>query len=162
MSVPTLGGAALRLDRAVTDAVGAATAQDGARLLDALARLEAADPEHVRRLLAAVVRPVLEDLHPDGVDGDDLADLIESVERDLGWFTPPGGVTVDRLGLAVVLTGAFGIVVATRDELPRRVTDPEVTLHAVLLLGHLLTGGRRLRPYLDRAWAEIAREDAQD
>ncbi len=155
----TLTGVPAVLDRWAVEAVGAVVAADGSRLALAMGRAQAMDVGQLRRLLAAVLRPVLEDLHPDGVDGDDLADLLDETVRETAWA--PG---VDPLALAVVLTGAFGVAVAAREQLPHPVGDLEVVRHAILLLGRLLSArpGLRLRPYLDRAWSEIARADAQD
>jgi hypothetical protein len=155
----TLTGVPAMLDRWAVEAVEAAVAADEPRLALAVARADSVDGGHLRRLLVAVLRPVLEDLHPDGVDGDDLADLLDETVRETAWT--PG---VDPLALAVVLTGAFGVTVAQREELPHPVSDVELVRHAVLLLGRLLCSrpGLRLRPLLDRAWTEIARADAQD
>ena len=155
----TLSGAPAVVDRWAVEAVEAAVAADDSRLALAMARAQTLDGGHLRRLLSGLLRPVLEDLHPDGVDGDDLADLLDETVRETAW-----AADVDPLALAVVLTGAFGVVVATREELPHPVTDLQLARHAVLLLGRVLSTrpGVRLRPYLDRAWSEIAREDAQD
>lgn len=155
-----LSGPLLALSRTVTDAVGAAARADAAAFDEATGRLVGGyDPEHVRRLLAGALRPVLEDAHPDGVDGDDLADVLEDCARDAVPWWPH----VEPVALAVVLTGAFGVQVAARDELPVRVDDADVVRHAVLLLDHLLrAAGRPLAPVLAAAFAEIAREDTAD
>lgn len=155
-----LSGPLLALSRALTDAVGAAGRADAPAFDEATGRLVTGyDPEHVRRLLAGALRPVLEQAHPDGVDGDDLAALLEACAKaTVGWWP-----RVEPVALAVVLTGAFGVQVATREELPVRVDDADVTRHAVLLLDHVLREHRlRLPPVLAAAFAEIAREDAED
>ncbi len=155
-----LTGPLLALSRAVTDAVAAAGRADAATFDDACARLTSgADPEHVRRLLGAVLRPLLEGMHPDGVDGDDLAAVLDECTREvLPWWP-----RVEPVALAVVLTGAFGIEVASREELPVRLDDADVVRHALLLTDHLLPrSGRPLRPVLDTAFVELAREDAQE
>lgn len=157
MSAPVLSGAALALDRGLLAAVRAAQAHDVDEFATAVAHLATLDPHHVRRMLDAVVRPALEQQHPDGVDGDDLADLLEATVTGSAWAG-----AVDPLALAVVLTGAFGVVVATPEELPHPVPDAEITRHALLLLGHVLPGPRHLRPALDAAWREVARADLQD
>ena len=94
---------------------------------------------------------------PDGVDGDDLADLLEQVvtayARELD---------VDPLALAVVLTGAFGIALGDPDSPAPQVVPGSVVRHAVLLLAHLEPDRHRVRALLDAAWLEIARADHQD
>lgn len=158
MTVP-LNGPLQALARALTDAVQAAARADAAGFDDAAGRLTRYDPDHVRRLLSAVLRPLLEQAHPDGVDGDDLAAVLEDCSR----ATLPWWPRVEPVALAVVLTGAFGIQVAAREELPVRLDDADVTRHAVLLADHLLRAAARpLRPLLDAAFAEIAREDGFD
>jgi hypothetical protein len=154
-----LSGPLLALSRALADAVQAAGRADAAAFDEATSRLGRFDGEHVRRLLGAVVRPLLESSNPDGVDGDDLLELLEDCARAaLPWW--PG---VEPVALAVVLTGAFGIDVAPREELPVQLEDADVTQHAVLVVDHVLrASGRPLRPALDAAFAEIAREDGQD
>lgn len=154
-----LSGPLQALSRALTDAVQAAGRADAPAFDDATGRLTRYDPEHVRRLLSAVLRPLLEGGHPDGVDGDDLMAVLQDCSRATVTWWP----RVEPVALAVVLTGAFGIQVATREELPVRLDDADVTRHAVLLADHLLRAARLpLRPLLDAAFAEIAREDGQD
>jgi hypothetical protein len=150
-------GPLLALARAVTDAVDAAARADGPGFDAATRRLvERHDAEHVRRLLAAAVRPLLEDAHPDGVDGDDLAAVLDGCAQG----TAPWWPGVEPVALAVVLTGAFGVQVATREELPVRLDDADVVRHAVLLLDQLLRGaGRPLRPVLAAAFGRLAVED---
>jgi hypothetical protein len=154
---PALTGAAAVLDRALIDAVAAAAEHGHARLDGALDRLGVADPHHVQRVLAAAVRPALELRHPDGVDGDDLAVLLEQLtaayRQDL---------EVDPLALAVVLTGAFGIALGDPDQPAPQVAPSVVVRHAVLVLAHLVPDRRRLRALVDLAWVEIARADHQD
>jgi hypothetical protein len=153
-----LTGPLLALSRAVADAVAAADRADGPGFDEAVGRLVTAyDPAHVRRLLGGAVRPLLEDAHPDGVDGDDLAAVLDGCAR----ATAPWWPRVEPVALAVVLTGAFGVMVGTREELPVRLDDADVARHAVLLLDHLLRGsGGSVRRVLEAAFAEIAREDA--
>lgn len=159
MSRVELSGPLLALSRVLTDAVTATARADGPAFEDATVRLAAFDVDHVRRLLSGAVRPLLEEAHPDGVDGDDLAAVLDDVAR----ATAPWWPKVEPVALAVVLTGAFGVHVAGRDELPVRLDDTDVTRHAVLLLDHLLRArGRPLRAVLDGAFLEIAREDAHD
>jgi hypothetical protein len=76
-----LPAAARAIADATTDAVSAARSHDLAGFDQATDRLAAAEPEQVRIALGGVVRALLEDLHPDGVAGDDLLELIKSCVR---------------------------------------------------------------------------------
>ncbi len=157
---PQLTGPLLALSRAVTDAVSAAARADGPAFDDATdVLLRRSDADHLRRVLSGALRPLLEEAHPDGVDGDDLAAVLEDVAR----ATAPWWPRVEPVALAVVLTGAFGVQVAALEELPVRLDDADVARHAVLLLDHLLRArGRPLRGVLEAAFVEIAREDGFD
>ena len=110
---------------AVGDAVAAAQAADAAAFDDAAGRLALADPEHVRVLLGDAVRLLLEELHPDGLDGDDLREVTSRGARAAApWF--PG---VRPGVLVVVLAGALGVHPdtppdGTRDERPSEPDDP--------------------------------------
>jgi len=158
---------------AVTDAVGAAQAGDAAAFEDAAGRLGLADPEHVRVLLGDAVRLLLEELHPDGLDGDDLRDVTARCARAAApWF--PG---VRPGALVVVLAGALGVHPdtppdGTRDDerapepddpwsdVPLRLSPDDVARHAIVLLADL-TGarGRPRRGYLEAAFTELARRE---
>ncbi|MFN8082121.1 MAG: hypothetical protein U0Q19_21380 [Kineosporiaceae bacterium] len=148
-----LSGPPAALDRVLTEAVTAVHADDEAadeRLADALGRLDRADPHHLHRLLTATVRPALEARHPDGVTGDDLEILLREVGH------------ADPTALAVVLTGAFGVVVEAGEVPELQLAPSEITRAAVVLLAHLVPTARDLRRVLDAAWSEIARADHQD
>jgi hypothetical protein len=124
--------AARAIASATTDAVAAAAIADVAAFGEATGRLAAADPEQVRVVLGVLVRALLEDLHPDGVSGDDLLELIKNCARTaIGWY--PG---VDVQVLVVVLTGALGV--HEPDEEPRQVTALDVARHAPLFIAELL------------------------
>jgi hypothetical protein len=172
----TLGGLpppARAIATAVTDAVGAAQAGDAAAFADATGRLTLADPEHVRVLLGDAVRLLLEELHPDGLDGDDLREVTARCARSAApWF--PG---VQPGVLVVVLAGALGVHPdtppdAARDDdrppepddpwsgVPARPSADDIARHAVVLLADLLAArGRPLRGYLEAAFTELARRE---
>lgn len=148
----TLPPAAQVLARGVSDAVAAAAAHDPAALGEAARRLAETDPEHVRVVRGAVVRSLLEDLHPAGLAREDMARLLEQSARDAAGWWPQ----VDAAALLVVLTGALGIVA----EAERPVALREVASHGSLLVAHLvaLVGGGPA-PYLRAALAEVARAE---
>jgi hypothetical protein len=152
---------------AVTDAVRAGAGSDAAAFADAAGRLALADPEHVRLVLGAVVRLLLEDLYPDGVDGDDLRTLIAGTVAAASPWSPG----LDPGVLVVVLSGALGVHEDVRpegevppddpwDQVPPRPSAAEVTRHALVLACDLLAaGGRPVRGYLETAFTEIAQQE---
>lgn len=156
---------------AVTDAVDAARQADAAAFAAATGRLLLHDPEHLRVLLGDAVRLLLEELHPDGLDGDDLREVTARCARwALPWFPAlqPGVVVV-------VLAGALGVhpdqPPPGDDDRSPEPDDPwaetgaapspdDVARHAVVLLADLLTvRGRPVRGYLEAAFTELARRE---
>jgi hypothetical protein len=160
-----LPAAARAISSATTDAVAAVTSTDVAAFDEAVARLAAAEPEQVRVVLGVVVRALLEDLHPDGVSGDDLLELIKSCARtSIGWY--PG---VDIEVLVVVLTGALGV--HEPDQEPRQFSPLDVARHAPLFIAELLAVGRArqagrtgrpLSDYFADAYLEISRAELNE
>jgi hypothetical protein len=136
---------------AVTDAVAAAAAHDEEGYEEAAARLAGLNPEQVGVVLGAVVRSLLEALHPDGLTGDDLRGVLERCARSAaGWL--PG---VDATVFVVLLTGALGVHGAEGEQPapgPR-----EVARHAPVLVADLVAAsGRPLADCLREAFAEVA------
>jgi hypothetical protein len=160
-----LPASARAISAATTDAVTATRAQDVASFEEATDRLAATDPEQVRVVLGVVVRALLEDLHPDGVSGDDLLELIKScVRTSFGWYP-----AVDVQVLIVVLTGSLGV--HEPDDEPRKVTPLEVARHAPLFIAELLTApgsaartdeARPLSAYFDDAFLQISRSELNE
>jgi hypothetical protein len=139
------------VSESVTAAVGAATAADAEGFRDAVGRLSTVDPTLVALVLGGTVRSLLEDLHPDGMDGEDVrAVLTGCVTAARSWESK-----VDPSVLLVVLTGALGL--SDPDEQPA-FPPAAVARDATLLLAHLL-GTRPVGPYLDAAVAELRRAE---
>ena len=138
---------------AVTESVQAARAADAAAFDEATARLATLDREQVRVLLGSVIRSLLEELHPGGLDGDDLQAVVERCTRSTaGWFTVDPGV------LVVVLISALGA--ADPDALAHPPQPADVTRHAVVVAADLLTAARRsLAPALTTAFTELRRAE---
>src|ERR1044072_6571181 len=152
LTLSDLPPAARAIAAATTDAGAAAQAGDKAAFDDACGRLLLADPEHTRVILGDAVRLLLEEVLPDGVDGDDLREVIGRCARSAApWF--PG---VDPGVMVVVLSGALGIHPDTRPDpstgeerppelddqsnaVPPRTSTAAVTQHAVVLLADLLS-----------------------
>jgi hypothetical protein len=142
---------------ASTDAVEAARSADPVRYELAVERLAVLERERVSLILGAVVRSLLEDLHPAGLSGDDVQDALDRCARSAAAWFPAVDVSV----LVVLLTGALGV--HQPDEEPRAVSGLDVARHAPLLVADLLAGsGRRLDGYLDAAFAEIARAETME
>jgi hypothetical protein len=142
---------------AAVETVTAARSDDPVAFQLASSRLAALDREQVGLVLGAVVRSLLEDLHPGGFSGDDIHDVLgRSVSRSATCFP-----AVDANVLLVLLAGSLGI--HPDDDDPRPVSAPEMSTHAPLLIATLLGGpgpsGRSFTAHLEAAFAEIARSE---
>jgi len=138
-------------------AVAAAVAADRDAFLRATERLAGLDAEQVGLVLGAVLRSLLEDLHPDGLSSDDAQDVIlRCVRSAAGWFPE-----VDVNALVLVLSGALGL--HPQEDEPVPVTPLDVARHGPLMVADLLTtGDRSYPPYLHEALAGIAVAEAND
>ncbi len=130
-----------------TAAVDAATGQDRDAFLAATERLAALDPDQVGLVLGAVTRSLVEELHPDGVSGDDAAALLAGCARSAYPWWPE----VDSNALLLVLSGALGVFPA--DDEPVPVTPLGVARHAPLLVADLLAA--RHEPFEPRLHAAL-------
>jgi hypothetical protein len=167
LALTDLPPAARAIATAVTDGVAAAQAGDPDAFADATRRLLLADGEHVRVVLGHAVRMLLEELHPDGLDGDEVRDdVVRCVTSSAAWFPD-----ADAEVLVIVLAGALGIhpdpppEPAPDDPWADAVTaapppPAEVARHALALLADLLASrGRPVRHYLEAAFTEVARAE---
>jgi hypothetical protein len=138
-------------------AVAAAMAADREEFLVATERLAGLDAEQVGLVLGAVLRSLLEDLHPDGLTGDEVQDVIvRCTTQAAGWYPE-----VDVNALVLVPGGALGV--HPHEDEPVPVTPLDVARHAPLVVADLLTAGDRpYRPYLDAALTRIAEAEAND
>jgi hypothetical protein len=140
----------------ITAAVGAAATADPAQTHSAAAELEALDAAHVSVVLGAVIRMLLEEKHPDGVDGDDLRAVLDGCTRwALSWLP-----AVEPEVLLVIVAGALGVHPEEADGIDRP-GPAAIALHAPLLIAYLL-GPRAVDRYLSSAYAEIARAETMD
>ncbi len=169
----TVPGPARDLVRAVMDAVDAVVGGDAAAYESATARL--ATRPTGGRVLGDVLRSLLEDTHPDGLDSADITLVIGRCYRAAAaWLSPE---RVDVTMLLAVLAAALGIhepaVTYQALDLPRpdecRDADdavpvepptwPEYAWHAPLLVADLLPfAPATLDSYLEATFAEYARE----
>jgi hypothetical protein len=148
---------------AATDAVAAAQARDEEGFAEAVASLAALEPAQTGLVLGATVRLLLEDEHPDGLDGDDIRDILDRCVVSAKQWQP----AVDQLVLLVLLAGALGIQDDDTESPPP--TPEALARHAALLLAELLSEKRpddsahhSLEAYLTKAFAEIQRAETQD
>ena len=102
-------------------------------------------------VLGWAVRSLLEELHPDGMDGEDVRAVLTGCTTAAGAWESE----VDPSVLLVALTGALGM--SDPDEQPALPPEP-VARNATLLLAFLL-GERPLARYLDAAFAELRRAE---
>ena len=138
-------------------AVAAAVAADRDEFLPATERLAGLDAEQVGLVLGAVLRSLLEELHPDGLTGDEVQDaIVRCTTQAAGWFPE-----VDVNALVLVLGGALGV--HAHEEEPVPVTPIDVARHAPLVIADLLTAGdRSYQPYLNAALTRIAEAEANE
>ena len=176
----TIPGPALDFVRTVTEAVDTAVSGDDAATYDsAIARL--ATQPIGGRVLGDVLRSLLEDTHPDGLNSDDITLVIGRCYRAAAAWLPPERVDVTML--LAVLAGALaihepaitdeGLDLARSDADECRDADgtvpvnpptwPDYAWHAPLLVADLLPfAPATLGSYLETAFAEYAREAREE
>ena len=139
---------------AATDAaVTAARARDPETLGAAVGDLAALDPVTTGLILGTAVRLLLEQTHPDGLDGDDVRTVLQNCVRTSAEWQPQ----VDPHVLLVLLAGALGVL---DEEVPPPKPD-ELALHATLLFADLLGPGS-IRELLTATLGEIERAQLND
>lgn len=153
----TLPPAARAVAAATVEAVTAAQTRDTERYEAAVTALAALDRERIGIVLGYVIRALLEEHHPDGLDGDDIRALLsECVRGALPWRPD-----VDPHVLVVLLANALDIHEPDEERTPLR--PVQVAAHAPLLVADLLTGVRRgIRGYVEAALGEIARAETME
>lgn len=127
--------AAREIAAATDAAVGAAAAADAQALDASTTELAALPLDQIGAVHAAVVRELLEDLHPDGLSGNDIQAVFERCTRSAAGWLP----NVDVAALATVLTGALGISDVDVDDTARRADRAGYTQCTILVIA--ITGG---------------------
>ncbi len=139
---------------AATAAVGAAQARDPDGLDAAVGDLAALDPAQSGLILGTAVRLLLEDGHPDGLDGEAVRDVLEQSVRNAAQWQPE----VDPHVVLQLLAGALGVL----DEDETTPPKPDVLArHAALLLADLL-GERPVESWFVAALTDIERTQLND
>jgi hypothetical protein len=150
-------------------AVSAARGRDDKALSEAVGSLAALDPALVGLIVGTAIRLLLEDTHPDGLDGDDVRNVLERCARSAAEWQPD----VDPHVVLILLAGALGV----HDDDGEPPPKPDVLAHhAALLMADLLgdipvrpsaagAGGdveERIAGRLTRALGEIERAQLND
>lgn len=141
--------------KGIEAAVGAARAEDAEGLRDAAVSLSKLDDEQTGKVMGGVLRMLLERKHPDGLDGDDIRDLLQTCALSAAGWLPE----TDPHTMLVVLAGALGIHPDEHEQVARP-TPESIVFNTSVLIAQLLTG--RLEPYLSATFAEIARSEFMD
>ncbi|MFD4439388.1 hypothetical protein ACFWPK_06365 [Nocardia sp. NPDC058519] len=137
---------------AVEAAVTAAKAADASGFSATTAELSELPADQVTAVLSAIVRELLETAHPDGLTGDAVRAVLESVVRRSATWLP----RLDAAAVISALTGALGI---DESAVPDRIgTNPQPA--AVLLIEYLAELTRTpTQQSIQRAINEIARAE---
>lgn len=110
--------------------------------------------EQVTIVHAGVVRALLEDLHPDGLAGDDIHDVLTRLVGSASAWLPG----LDVGALAAVLTGALGFTDTSDDA--QKVGHVGYLRSAVLVMADLLAAADTVPDrYIRAAIGEIARAE---
>ncbi|MFF5178891.1 hypothetical protein ACFY2Q_12805 [Micromonospora sp. NPDC000316] len=150
-----LPASAREIANAAGEAVAAVQQRDPTAYEAAVARLTGADRSGL--VLGVAVRLLLEETHPDGLDGDDVRQVLERCVRSAAeWCSD-----VDPHVVLVLLAGALGVYDPGDDDQPP--SPAAVARHSPLLIADLVSAaGRPLDGYLAAAFAEIERTERHD
>ncbi|OZF03470.1 hypothetical protein [Rhodococcoides fascians] len=142
---------------ATDDAITAARARSKSDFDDAVGSLDSEDRAQVASIHAEMVRSLLEELHPDGLTGEDVQDALASAVRaSAEWYED-----LDVPGFVEVLTGALGVADHMQEAAEQRpFPRPE---HAILIITDLLIRRKgAAQGYIHRAVGEIRRAQTME
>ncbi|OZC74395.1 hypothetical protein CH282_27825 [Rhodococcus sp. 06-418-1B] len=142
---------------ATDDAIAAARARSKGDFDDAARSLDSEDRAQVSSIHAEMVRSLLEELHPDGLTGEDVQDALTSAVRaSAAWYED-----LDVPGFVEVLTGALGVADHMQEAAEQRpFPRPE---HAILIITDLLVRRKvAAQGYIQRAVGEIRRAQTME
>ncbi|MCU7724543.1 hypothetical protein ODJ79_12520 [Actinoplanes sp. KI2] len=136
-------------------AVEAAQRRDEQALAAAADDLAALDPARTGLVLGTLVRVLLEDSHPAGLDGEAVRAVLERGVRSAAVWQPE----VDPHVMLFLVAGALGVTDEDDDTPPPK---PDVLArHAALLTADLL-GPRPVPLFLEATFVEIERTQLND
>lgn len=150
-----LPASARPLAAGVHAAVSAARERDAGAFADAVAELARLDRAQAGLVLGTLVRVLLEEAHPDGLDADDVRAVLERSVRSAARWQPD----VDPQVMLMLLAGALGVY--EPDEGDPAPAPEAVARHGALLAAEL-AGRRELDDYLALTFAEIERTQLHD
>jgi hypothetical protein len=166
-------GLARAIGGAITRAVDAARTVDPQAYQDAAAEVTALPADQTGVVLGGVVRALLEDQHPDGLDRDDISLVLSRCYQGAVAWLPVESVQVHPL--LAVLASALGVhepgvtyaeIAGPPADEPLAVRPPtaaEYAWHAPLLVADLIAAtGRPLGRYLDAVFTDIARAETME
>jgi len=139
---------------ATVDALTAVRTESAENFDEAVDTLVDLPYEQVTAVHAGMVRELLEELHPDGLTGEDVQAVLErTVRSGMRWLP-----SFEPEAVVEVLTGTLGV---SDPHAPRPRIQPRRYLAAGLLVVADLAAARRVapEPYLRRAIGEIERAE---
>jgi hypothetical protein len=138
------------LESLIHDAVAAAVDGDPELFARAHYELFTRAGDHAGLVQAAIVRMLLEEQHPDGLDGSDVRELLSLATTACSWFS-----NLSEPALIGVLVGALGM-----PDTESTLGPAELSQHGCLLIATLLGTGRApVDPYVAAAISEIRRAE---
>ncbi len=139
-----------QLETLTRDAVAAAVDGDSELFARAHHELFAHAGVHAGLVQAAIVRMLLEEQHPDGLDGSDVRELLTRATSACSWFSD-----LSEPALIGVLVGALGM-----PDTESALGPAELSQHGCLLIATLLGAGQEpVDPYVAAAISEIRRAE---
>ncbi|MFD6856344.1 hypothetical protein ACFWB0_08735 [Rhodococcus sp. NPDC060086] len=136
-------------------ALGAARTEAVPAFDEALDELIALPYEQVTAVHAAMLRELLEELHPDGLTGEDVQRVLERALRNGMRWLP----SLQPDAVVAVLTGTLGV---HDDEAPKVRPGDYLTAGLLVLADLLAARTSAPGPYLRRAVAEIERSETME
>ncbi|MEU5841479.1 hypothetical protein [Rhodococcus sp. NPDC047139] len=142
---------------ATADALAAAHDESAQAFDDAVVVLIGLPYEQVTAVHAGMIRELLEELHPDGLAGEDVQAVLERCVRSgLRWLP-----SLELDAVVAVLTGALGV--SDPDAEGPRIRAEQYLAAGLLVVADLVAARRVApEPYLRRAVSEIERAETQE
>ncbi len=145
------------MTKAIEAAAAAARAEDADGLTEAVGELSKLDAAQTGKVLGGVLRLLLEQQHPDGLDSDDIKSVLEETVRGAASWLPE----TDPHTLLIVLAGALGIHPDDHEEVTRPAPE-SLSFNAPLLIAHLLGPAKSVKPYVEATFANIAQTELME